>query len=416
MKGVTKLWAEAKLLAAVSAVCSICACSGGKGGNANDGSLQITEDDIVQLDGSIFDTMIDSWEPVWLDDSEEALLGEVRYVAYDDGLFFVQSTSNYSESSVMVFDKEGHFRNRIGNIGNARNEYRYLQSLAIDPSHKEAVLLTGYPLTLKYFDYSGKFLRNIEVDTEGFDGGIYPNGASVCLPDGTLLVENMKGSEPNDDYILIHADCSVEALFERRGYKIKSTDNITGTFYVGMTHKIYEPHADVTWLMRSFDNHLYRMEGSDSASCVANLAYIEKIPEDVRCDYPALDFEDRREYCTLETAVELKDYIMLRYSGDGELYSYFYFEKETMRIYKGENDRITNLPPLYSPIGSIGNTVIGVVNTSIAETVYTNNKESDMDEGLKEFYRKVAVRDNPVLVLYRMKEPAILHKSIDNLN
>ena len=57
----------------------------------NDSSLQIAESDITTLDGSLLDCMLDSWEPIYLEDSESALTAYIHNVHSDDGLLYVPS-------------------------------------------------------------------------------------------------------------------------------------------------------------------------------------------------------------------------------------------------------------------------------------------------------------------------------------
>ena len=408
--------AASRLLVAFAVACGICACGGEKDNVAEDASFQVTEDDVVKCTGHVFDSMMGSWEPVWLEDSEAALLGEVRYVVYDDGLLFIVSSSNYSENTVMVFDKEGNFMNRVGNIGNARNEYRYLNSLAVDPLRKEVVLLTGYPSTLKYYNYKGGFLRSVDVDMDGYDGDISPDMGSVCLPDGSLLVSNMMGVEQNDDYILIHADGSVEPLLERRDYKVSAATpdgiEIGGHFHVGLTNHYYDPHADPTWFLRRFDNHLYHMEGSDSASCVANLAYVPEIPEDMKCSFPVFS-SNRTSGGMLSLAIDTRDYVVVEFDGE-----YSFIDKRAMRAYKGDSNVGSEIIPASFFVGCSDNVIIGEISTTMAEEMYEYRSDLDTDPNreITGFYKKVSGRDNPVLVLCRIKDPEDLHSSIDGLN
>ena len=42
------------------------------------GVFQINEEDIIALDRSFDGVMVESWEPVFLEDSEEALIADIK--------------------------------------------------------------------------------------------------------------------------------------------------------------------------------------------------------------------------------------------------------------------------------------------------------------------------------------------------
>ena len=55
-----------------------------------DGTMQITKDDVINLDGTFEDNFLQSWEYVMLDDNNpDAIMAGVDGILYDDDLFFI---------------------------------------------------------------------------------------------------------------------------------------------------------------------------------------------------------------------------------------------------------------------------------------------------------------------------------------
>lgn len=401
MKKRTVAPAAARLLVTVMMVLTVCACGGGgKGGDA-DNSLQITEDDIVQLEGSIFDAMVMSWEPVFLEDSEQALLGEVTEVRYDDGLFFVLSQTGLTEDrSLLVFDSVGRFRNRISNMGRARNEYVYMNCWALDPVRNEVVLFDDFSLSPKYFDYAGKYLRTLNAGRDDDEHDIY---MAVCLHDGTLKLENEMTTHVVDECLLIHPDGSVRPLFESRGYKL-APHEVAGDYYMA-NPKAYSDPAGGVWFMRQLDNHIYRMKEGDSVECVANLSFKDEVAEEVKRDLP---FNGYLEHFA-DIYYNLKDYLLIEY---GSVFQPVMFDKTASKLYRGEDvsENLNDKPPVFAR-GCTGNAIIGIVQPAYAvqmDSVLCRPDAEDVSEKVREFYHRAARSDNPTLVVFHFKDPAEL--------
>ena len=93
-------------LAAFLSALFVCSC---KNNATNDDCLQITKDDVIELEGSFDDNYLESWDYILLDDDNlDGILGNNYRVQYDDGLYFLDDIRpmNYA---IKVFDSTGHW-------------------------------------------------------------------------------------------------------------------------------------------------------------------------------------------------------------------------------------------------------------------------------------------------------------------
>ena len=368
----------------------------------NDSSLQIAESDITTLDGSLLDCMLDSWEPIYLEDSESALTAYIHNVHSDDGLLFVQS-GMWDNSSVMVFDTAGHYLNNIGHRGNASYEYNYLTAWTLDPVHKEVILIDTYPVTLMYYDYSGKFLRKTAVEESELNTDV-GQGTDICrMQDGTILLRNTMSTTSTDDYIVIHPDGSINALFARRDYRLEPTED--GYDYsLKIANVFYDPHCSNTWMMRRFDNHLYCACTGDTAQCIANLSFIEEIPDNIKMSFSPDHGIQKYGNSVLSRLLCMRDYLIINHLSRQDSYIY---DKGTSKLYNAVwNDETFNRIPYASVRGCFDNTLIGVIDiTDAADWLESNGEspEEEVSEEVKSIFRKTASRDNPTIILYHLK-------------
>lgn len=143
---------------------ALCDCNG-RNSSTDDGVLHITEDNVVNLDQPFTETMLQSWEAVFLDDSDDALLGDVSRLRYDDGLFFIESDAGHGDISIVVFDSLGHYRNRISHIGNAIYEYNNIEGWTIDRDRNELLIFGFNPdCCIKYYNYQDEYLRKRTIN------------------------------------------------------------------------------------------------------------------------------------------------------------------------------------------------------------------------------------------------------------
>ncbi len=400
------------LFAAVSAIAYFSSCNS----TAPDNSLQLTKDDVIELDGRFEDHFLSSWEYIILDDKElESILpGDVNQVLYDDGLYFI---STYDpEQQIKVFDSNGHYLNDISRRGRARNEYLYLHEWTIDRNRNE-VLITNQdgfegPVIIKKFDYKGEYLGELKTDSIR-DGNTY--GRIVkCLSDGTLLIENGLTYIPVYDYYYVPQNGPVSFPLEMRDVYIptnnQSVEEVRAEFksirayganFI-ITPGYFNPISDTTYLLRILDNHIYRLT-ENGAECVANMAFRPEITEKDIKNYnpnngmsPLIPFE----------FYDMKDYMYFWYPGDRD----YVYDKKTSKVYHLSGDSKKRLLPDYRYVSIYGNDKMACVDLDIIQRHIEEIESEDYDHHyspeVEEFYRKVKDCDNPpIFIAHYDKKP-----------
>lgn len=396
-------------MVAVSVAIIIVGCGGrGSGREVENGVFQIKEKDIIALDRSLDGVMVESWEPVFLEDSKEALIADLKgEIMYDDGLFFIGSRQR-STSEIKVFDSAGHYLHDISHQGRAEYEYLGIAEWTLDPVRNEVLVIDSESsYQIKYYDYSGKFLRMLDL---GDEYSAWPYGMEpVCLSDGTLLLHNPLCLYQCPEYVTIHPDGTVDSPFELTEDKIIGEES---RYYggVAMGWKYYNPNGDEVWLTRRFDNHLYKLVASDSVQCMADIAFIGEVSEKIR---QGLDVENRgvmesiSEFILAECR-NFKDYFSFQYVGRPPML----FDKTTCKTYQfNENDSTAYLPKYYEWQNSSvnGNDWIVFLEPQLVEkqNEFINGSEYDgrYSKEIEEFFREASKTENVVLLVLHLRSP-----------
>lgn len=361
-----------------------------------DTCVQITESDIIKSDSSMCDCILDSWEPVFLDDSSvDALLGDVVKVRFDDGLFFIESMNGQSGTRTFkVFDRTGRYIRDISHPGRARNEYVGNITWTLDPDRNEvAIIMIGNPFTVKYFDYEGNFLRTVHTDTlsDTCDDGFIAH----IMSDGSILMESLFGSVPTNEFIAIHPDGQADSIVPMRNWKLGQSEWAVGIFSTNYGQRYLDSQGGETWFMRALDHHLYRLSDSGQVECVANLAFLKDASEEEKLNFEMSWFYSP-EFATLLSFVNMKDMLQFTYgTRAGVRYVY---DKNTgsLHEYAYHKTDYRTVPELIMVNGVYDNTIIG------AYTPEPDEDEQPMQNSpeLEAFYRRAAQSENPTLVLY----------------
>lgn len=166
--------------------------------------------------------LFDSVRIIPLDTVGDFLLGDAVNVKYEQGRIFVRDRGH----RVFIFDEKGKGLAKIDKRGQGANEY--LQIEGLDVSDADSMLcLYVYPSRLMYWDFNGRFVKEIKVDISGEDMALLGDGKVAIFTDNnrTTQEERMPQLE-----VLDLSDGSSEGYFP--GY----------SFYAGCNVPIYQQH------------------------------------------------------------------------------------------------------------------------------------------------------------------------------
>ena len=153
-------------------------CSNGK----SPSSIPVeTVDDKYYLDA-----IADSMNYILLEESSiESFVGSIYGVQMDDGKLFVAhnpGSRREEDQIISVYDLDGHYLNRIGRKGRARNEFIQIKSWCLDIERNEVLILDNSSHAIKRYAYDGTYLSQISLPDyqyiERMDGKIVVFSAS----------------------------------------------------------------------------------------------------------------------------------------------------------------------------------------------------------------------------------------------
>ena len=398
----------------LTAVSMLCAC---KGGVKNDSSLQITKNDVIHLDGTFEDNFLKSWEYILLDDKNtESMMGYIDGVFFDDDLLFVYSgryTGN--QSQIKVFDRQGNFLNDIGRTGRAQNEFLRVSNWAIDTRNNQLILFDNFAQALKRYDYKGNYLGQTKVMPVQITDQYVGSEFIKNLSDGSILYQGGLVVVPTYDYFYINRDGTYQSPLKMTGYRqycsmdpmeyLRRSGDMGG---LTLTAAYSNYRSDTTYLIRTFDHHIYRID-KDSAECVANMAFMPEIPDKVKFDYEYSSNPDEEKYAghvIPNFFYDMKDYMYIWYYYDNE----YLFDKKSSKMYHFNHDTLHVSVPEMGNISVCDNAIVGVASEYYINQALNRLNSRDYDHRytpeLEEFYRKASRHDNAAIVIatYGRKE------------
>ena len=396
------------LFALVICTALISAC---KGGCATDNSLPISADDVIHLEGTFDDNFLENWEYILLDDSNpDAIMAAVEGIFFDDDLFFLMC-GKYSNgnSQIKVFDRNGKYLHDIGHMGRARNEYIRICDWAINTQSKEIIVFDNWAQTLKRYKYDGEYLGESPMPATDAASGFIGENFVKCQSDGALMYQGGLCIIPSHDFFYLNPEGTRHSPFARSEYKaycemdpyeyMKLAGDIGG---IGMTMCHSNILSDTTYLVRYFDNHIYKVT-PDTAQILANMTFIPEVPKKIRYNF---DFEAEEKYYGRNIPnylLDMQKYLYLWYYHDNE----YLYEKSTSKMYHMNHDSVHISIPDLSAMTICGNTIIGCTDDyTIAHAlrqIDSPNYDHRYTPQVEAFYRKLRRSEKIAIVIAHYK-------------
>ncbi|GHT61444.1 hypothetical protein AGMMS50239_12360 [Bacteroidia bacterium] len=101
------------------------------------------------------DSIIDTIEYVKLATNDENLIGEISQILLTDSLIIV--TDKEIAKSIYVFDSNGNFKNKIGQMGQGPAEYVEISHVAMVPNKDQIAIIDRPQKKVHYFNYLGNY-------------------------------------------------------------------------------------------------------------------------------------------------------------------------------------------------------------------------------------------------------------------
>ena len=172
------------------------------------------------FDGCLL-TLADGWpdslRTIKLETSSECLLGALKKIEFADSLIFI---SDYNEH-LYVFDMNGRFLNRIGEIGRDPNQVSAITSFYVDKNKKVVGVYDGFRRCIHRYSYLGIEYDKITCGEQIESGSI--TDVNV-IANRELLLTLSCGIDDLYNYAILSADDgSLKAYI--LPYQVKYTEN-----------------------------------------------------------------------------------------------------------------------------------------------------------------------------------------------
>ena len=399
----------ATVSAVLLAVSMVCSC---KSGVATDDAPKITADDVIRLDGTFDEIFMESWEYIMLDDSNpDAIMANVEGILFDDDMFFIMSGRyGNNNSQIKVFDRNGKYLHDIGHMGRARNEYIRICDWAIDIHSKEIIVFDNFARALKRYNYDGEYLGESPMPATEPAGGFIGEKFVKCQSDGSLMYQG--GGIciiPSYDFFFINSDGTFRSPLAMTEYKaycemdpyefIKIAGDIGG---ITMTMCHSNILSDTTYLLRYLDNHIYKVT-SDTAQCLANMAFIPEIPKKVKYNFDNDDYDEYNGRSIPNHIVDMQKYLYMWYYYDNA----YLYEKSTSKMYSMSHDSLHISLPDLGALTVCDNTIIGCADdysiTHALRRMDSPSYDHRYTPELEAFYRKAKNYGNTIIVMAHYK-------------
>lgn len=206
-----------------------------------------TPERIVKISGKLQTSFYDSvseYGILPLEMTERSMLSDIMKIrVYDERIFLL---SGYTNTKLMVFDKEGKFVAEVGRRGRGPQEHIELGNFEIDPTRNELILLDREGLKLLIFDFDGNFRQEVKIPTAPECAGRLSNGNFVLVYTGYQI-------KLNDYYVLVICDENGQVLERHIENQIHTSINISA-------REMMTAQADGSLsLMPQYHNMLYRV-------------------------------------------------------------------------------------------------------------------------------------------------------------
>lgn len=351
------------------------------------------------------DLIIKSHKFIALETNENSLIGNIEKILSDSSFLFI---FDYDNNSVLKFGSDGHFIKKIAKHGKGPGEYLKLSDIAIDKKNKLLSLLDFDGRKIILFDYNGNFVSEESMPFL-FDSFFYLNDKLIL---NTGLLTNI-ATPKIDFYQLVVTNHKLMPVFKTFSY----SKSLRGSEFLMAANNP----------LREYANKLYyhNLLSADTIWCIKDSSY-----------YPAfvLNFKDglrnkkntendvityimqKKEQSFIGNYAITTDFACFNIVNKNRYVFPLFYSKRTGNVLYGTISGLTNYKKS-QPISLLNLLTDFVPQTVLNDTsfcriwqpyilknIYKNaNKSISLNIKDKHFIEGVNEGDNPILLLYSLK-------------
>ena len=330
------------------------------------------------------DAISDSMNYILLEESSiESLVGSIYGVQMDDGKLFVAhnpGSRREEDQIISVYDLDGHYLNRIGRKGRARNEFIQIKSWCLDIERNEVLILDNSSHAIKRYAYDGTYISQISLPDYQYIERIFMVG-------GKIYGQTLTPDDTADNLMLINDDGTFNVLLDKR-------EIVTDNFGIGSTSGMLAADMTSFYHMRPFDRNLYKITGSTVDTC-GFFDFLKVPPANILKNFTT----DYTDYLMAIPAIgtQTSNYLILQLFGSSK----YIYNKQTgiCTCYDFHWSKMAYEP---NPVGASGNIIIAKISPFNAQSALENREEL-ISESDKPMLQTIASRENDALLFYHLK-------------
>lgn len=370
--------------------------------NINIGNGKALLVDVEKVDDEVImksSEIIENIKYIPLQSKEGVVIGEIKKVVSINGLLFIQDKFT---QSIYTFDYNGRHISTISRVGQAEGEYINMDAFCVDPTNNNIMIFDGARGNLLTYKLNGKFLSDKKIGATL--KGIVKCGDVLFINTEFYWNKPIYNTFPKQSQILMLSENNTEpkrfleytyndwlVQYPRMGDKFV-TLNDTVIYIDDVNQKVYsltsEGHIKERYVI-DFNQFNIPFKYSE----IKNRSQIEKLSE--------LTHNER--IAKITRFLETRNHLCIKYSYKNLIWTCFISKK---------SGRIVNVPLLIynkdgiqisSPVSNTDSTFIGYID-AYAFKEACNNSRLPKSSQVKEINASLAVADNPVLLILKMKD------------
>lgn len=347
--------------------------------------------------------LIDSVWYVPLETNEEVVIkGVDKIELYDDKIFVLDN----QQKSVLLFDANGKFVRRVGQVGRGPQEYINPINITIDTFRNQLMVYDDKQSKVMTYDLDGVFLDEQQIGFRLNDFKVLNDSSYIV---NTYLRENSHFAEiSNTQFVKVNRDWEVQAVGPYYDAEnCSSFGHARDAFYTSNNNYLYNPTFS-NYVFDYIDDILVPKYYFDLKSM--------NMPENVLCGISMEQFFNKYKGRSSQYAYIDKPII------ETEAWLITSFRYRMMNVYffyaKADNRFFWNAIHVTDPQGS-SFVPLTPIQGSLSENVFFGFRDATILHGeiererekrslsLEPVLQEIEIGDNPILIFYRLRQQTI---------
>jgi hypothetical protein len=349
---------------------------------------------LEQYPEGTFEDFFSSSKLISLETTKHSIFSKIdRIILYKDKIFILDRKINV----VLIFSDSGKFLNKIQHLGKGPMEYISLHDFTIDENKKQIILYADRPSKLMFFNLDGQYIREEKTKDSFYNLG-YKNNNLITLrkeEKGKMFLEYDLGKQLTSSFIYLNEK---DKFFLRLGIEspniIRSNKNIAISLPYSET--IYEYDGNKVKPKYFIDFGKNKMPDNIFNKFDDNYQGIHKYMTKNQYGFGISNFRESKDYVTFNFYGNMI-VIYSKVSKQSKAFSFFTNEKDQLPFYN------------YFAHDGDDNKIISIYSANQFKrqmSIYRKeiNPWKKIPEYIKEIDRKSFSNNNPLLLVYTLKE------------